>query len=281
MSTVFVLILLAVGIALTQAISKPRDVTLAWLRLGDLIALCLVSVALVSSFIDGGADGLLTLRLTAVIALAGFVAHIFLVQLGHRASQRIVISLTAGACLVVLTLPNWTGLLGLEPVLPPRADVSQIPAMISPLLGAAIVAGIGLSAFLMGGSLMTMLLGHAYLASGAQMTQQPFLRLTRALMAVLVVRLVPATVLGAWPWYVMTFGSETTAQRFPINELALVVGRFLAGLLVPIVLVWMAHQCVRIRSNQSATGILYVACTTILIGELLALTLTARTGVAF
>jgi hypothetical protein len=83
MSTVLVFILLAVGIALTQAVSRSRDVTLAWLRLGDLIALCLLAVAVGFSFTGGGAEGSMTLRITGVVALIGFVIHSTLVQLGN------------------------------------------------------------------------------------------------------------------------------------------------------------------------------------------------------
>jgi hypothetical protein len=62
----------------------------------------------------------------------------------------------------------------------------------------------------------------------------------------------------------------------------LLVGtRWLVGLLVPAVFVYMAHDCIRRRSTQSATGILYVAGVLILIGELVALYLTRETGLPF
>jgi hypothetical protein len=44
--------------------------------------------------------------------------------------------------------------------------------------------------------------------------------------------------------------------------------RWVAGLLAPIVLTWMAWQSARIRSTQSATGILYVVVIFVFFGEL-------------
>ena len=41
------------------------------------------------------------------------------------------------------------------------------------------------------------------------------------------------------------------------------------GLLLPLVFSWMVIQCVKIESNQSATGILYAAVVLVLIGEMI------------
>ena len=67
-----------------------------------------------------------------------------------------------------------------------------------------------------------------------------------------------------WPWfglYIMT--------------------RWLVGLAVPAVFVYMAQDCINRRSTQSATGILYVAGVLIFIGELIGLYLLRETGLPF
>jgi hypothetical protein len=46
--------------------------------------------------------------------------------------------------------------------------------------------------------------------------------------------------------------------------------RWLVGLVAPGVLCWMAYQTARIRSTQSATGILYVVVIFCFLGELTA-----------
>ena len=42
------------------------------------------------------------------------------------------------------------------------------------------------------------------------------------------------------------------------------------GVIGPAALAWMTWRCIRIKANQSATGILYVACVFVLIGEMVA-----------
>ena len=66
------------------------------------------------------------------------------------------------------------------------------------------------------------------------------------------------------------------------TQFGLLVGtRWFVGLIVPAVFVYMAHDCIRRRSTQSATGILYVAGVLVFIGELVALHLTRETGLPF
>ena len=54
--------------------------------------------------------------------------------------------------------------------------------------------------------------------------------------------------------------------------------RWAVGLVAPLVLGWMAWESARLRSTQSATGILYVAVVCAFLGELLSLLLTRQTG---
>jgi hypothetical protein len=57
---------------------------------------------------------------------------------------------------------------------------------------------------------------------------------------------------------------------FFLGDGIFILARSVFGLLAPAALAWMTWQCVRIRSNQSATGILYVILAFVLIGEILA-----------
>jgi len=57
--------------------------------------------------------------------------------------------------------------------------------------------------------------------------------------------------------------------------------RWLVGLVVPAVFIYMAHDCIRRRSTQAATGILYVAGVLVFIGEIVALHLVRATGLPF
>jgi hypothetical protein len=65
-----------------------------------------------------------------------------------------------------------------------------------------------------------------------------------------------------------------------VTPLFLVV-RFGVGLIGPAVATWMTWQTIRIRSTQSATGILYIAMILVLFGELTAMVLSRDFGVMF
>src|SRR5436309_3373993 len=81
----------------------------------------------------------------------------------------------------------------------------------------------------------------------------------------------------------------TVDPRVEPNPLRLLTGlsgqgiffwfRLLWGLAVPLVLAAMALHCARQRSNQSATGILYVVVVGTFIGEITGYFLTVTTGV--
>ncbi|MGH7214573.1 MAG: hypothetical protein ACREIT_07410, partial [Tepidisphaeraceae bacterium] len=130
------------------------------------------------------------------------------------------------------------------------------------------------AAAMTGLALMDMLLGHAYLTA-SRMTMKPFRRLNLALAL--------ATALRA----VMAVGVALALHRVrPVEMLwgvhGLYIGtRWFVGLLVPAAFVYMAHDCIRRRSTQSATGILYVAGVLIFIGEIVALSLVRDTGLPF
>src|SRR5262249_54375253 len=113
------------------------------------------------------------------------------------------------------------------------------------------------------------LVGHFYLIAPA-MSLAPLLRLLRALFAAGLVRLAVAGA-GLWHW---------TADPSLVNlETALwLVPRWGVGLVGPLALGWMAWEAAKIRSTQSATGILYVAVIFCFLGEMTGLLLLNKTG---
>jgi hypothetical protein len=128
------------------------------------------------------------------------------------------------------------------------------------------------SAFLMGSTLTAMLLGHYYLTAPA-MSIEPLKRVVLCMGAGIVVRATLAlTCLAIW-----LTGSPRSAT---LSSLFLAV-RFGVGLVGPAVATWMTWQTVQIRSTQSATGILYIAMTLVLFGELTAMVLFHDSGVMF
>jgi hypothetical protein len=111
------------------------------------------------------------------------------------------------------------------------------------------------AAGLLGLTTTAMLMGHWYLIAPT-MSLKPLFRLLRGFFLALGLRLVLAAAdLAAAP----------DLDRVAWLWLGL---RWLAGLVLPFILGWMAWAAARIRSTQSATGILYVVVVCVFIGEL-------------
>lgn len=139
---------------------------------------------------------------------------------------------------------------------------------------------LALSALILGWSVITMLLGHWYLVA-PRLTFRHLTVFCWVLLAVVIARslAVAATLAIAAsidrfvepnPWRLLT-GFEGQGMFFWF--------RVLWGLAIPLALALMSLQCARNRSNQSATGILYVLVVGALVGEITAYYLSVTTGV--
>jgi hypothetical protein len=107
------------------------------------------------------------------------------------------------------------------------------------------------------------------------MTLRPFVRLHISLAVVMVLRAICAIVIAM-----------ILLQRRPIELFwdrfgLFVITRWLVGLLIPGVFIYMAYDCIKRRATQSATGILYVTGILIFIGEIIALYLLRETRLPF
>ena len=261
-----ILLLLVGGVGFAQVISDPNQVTLRWLRLGGIIALSLLAVTATFVVMTGRLNGV-TLTPLGIVTAAAFVVQLLAVQLDHRRTQRVAAGagflLACGAAVWVSgtmgdppTTASWAG--------PSIWDVALLYFVTL------------LSAGLMGGFLMTMLLGHAYLTAAGEMTQRPFLRLVRWLAVLLIVRAGISVWTGLRPYW----GRESGGLA-AVWDGVMVTARYLVGLFMPAVFTYMIYDCVKRRSNQSATGILYVTLVLVVIGEGAALALIRSTGLVF
>lgn len=121
------------------------------------------------------------------------------------------------------------------------------------------------SAITIGGTLGAMLLGHSYLTARG-LSFDPLKRMAMMLLLIMLVRaasVVPVFFhqgLEVGDWIYLT-------MRTVLLGLAILFG-------------WMAYKCVEIKSNQSATGILYAMTATIFLGELCAVFLHMEKGLA-
>jgi hypothetical protein len=266
------LVMLVAGIGLAQAVSDPRQVTLRWLRLGGLVALGLLATAdAVTSLTEGWRWGRQVIF--GLLALP-VVGQLLAVQVGLRRTQRWLAAGTwiVGSAVVAALLLRA---IAQQQVGQALGQFSPSPSMVL-----ACVAAAALAAGLLGGTLMTMLLGHAYLTAGGEMTQAPFRRLVIVLALLLLGRAVQSVAAGLLPWWQTMAAPHAGFQGMgglmhpqAMWDLTLLAARYLVGLVVPAVFLYMTWDCVRRRGNQSATGILYVAFVLLIIGEGAALAL--------
>lgn len=133
------------------------------------------------------------------------------------------------------------------------------------------------SALVLGSILIAMNLGHWYLV----IKGLPFELLgaaNRTFIRSLVLRI--ACIAAGGMLAFDSWKGLLTRESGPLWDTALFMTVRLAfGLAAPLLLAWMVHECVKIQSNQSATGILYVALVFVLIGELSGLYFLLERGV--
>ena len=127
------------------------------------------------------------------------------------------------------------------------------------------------SAALLGSATTAMLMGHSYLIAPA-MSLTPLNRLLAALGICLLIRMVLAG-FGLWSWT-----GQLGSANLETEMWFLLLVRWGLGIVAPLVLGWMAWETARIRSTQSATGILYVVVIVCFLGELTSQLLVDRTG---
>jgi hypothetical protein len=145
----------------------------------------------------------------------------------------------------------------------------------SPQLGGlgtplAVLAG----ALALGAALAGLSLGHWYLVSPT-LSVRPLIELTFLCLGALVVQIVLVPLLLFVP------GLPRDRVNLLFTDYLLFFGvRVIFGLVVPLAATIMTWRTARIRSLDSATGLLYITAALILAGEIAARTLAAMTGVS-
>jgi hypothetical protein len=172
----------------------------------------------------------------------------------------------AGLMVAVLTVAALGGALWLlDPAVAANRSAaddetaSGVAVAAEPAAGAA-AANIA-SAALLGAALSAMLMGHYYLIAPG-MSLSPLMRLIGAVAVAVVLR---GAVDG---WALWRWTAEHPYARLGNDLLLWLPLRWLAGFVLALGLIWMAWQSARIRSTQSATGILYVVVIFCFLGEL-------------
>lgn len=129
------------------------------------------------------------------------------------------------------------------------------------------VVGQMFGSFLLGSVTVAWLLGHAYLTA-TTMTIAPLRRLSRMFSLAVTLRWAYlAAAIGVMYW--LSPPTQSSAMLGKLTSLWLIVSlRVAVGLLAAAAFAYMVGDCVKLRSTQSATGILYFASVFVYIGEL-------------
>lgn len=240
---------LAVGLLACLLLLSPAPINPRFYRTHFLVALALAAVAAAFGHDGAGAGLLVALGGAMALSLAGFFSWSLE---GAPLGWSLIVAATAalGTALVLAeTGGEQPGGLGWR------------------------LAADATSAALLGAATTAMLMGHMYLiAPGLSMA--PLRRLLAALLAATLARLALAG-LALWLWSSTDGHSLVTLEDETVLWLPL---RWGLGFVAPLVLGVMAWQTAKIRSTQSATGILYVVVIFCFLGELTGQLLQGHTG---
>lgn len=125
-----------------------------------------------------------------------------------------------------------------------------------------------LSALALGSVTICMILGHWYLVAPGMSVRH--LKVVAGLFfAVVIARVLLGSYTSVLIWRELEASGADVLSHGLLMDLVFFAQRVLFGLVLPLALSWMIWQTVKIRSTQSATGILYVALVFMLFGEFL------------
>lgn len=238
---------LSLGLLAALFLLLPFPVHPRFFRTHFLTALGLLVLALVVLAVSGAALTLSWYVLLTGAVLCGLGSTIWLFENAPgRWLFTILASVTTGTALVLLSQQR-------QPYLEPLTLADDFT-----------------SAALLGLVMTAMLLGHSYLIMPS-LTITPLLRVVAVLGVSLLLRLALG-LFGLWLW------TGRPSSNLETETLLWLAARWVLGFLIPLFLTWMAWETTRIRSTQSATGILYVVVIFCFLGELTSLLLYSQTG---
>jgi hypothetical protein len=252
---------LACGLAGALLLLPSREVNPRFYRTHFLTIATLTATAAVS--LRGVANAWMWAAISLVLIFS-FLGSLAWMLEGAPGGNVLVIltTLVLAGILIVLSVPN------VPADIVPQRDSERKEMIAWPWLLAAHAS----SAAFLGSALTAMLLGHFYLIAPA-MSLTPLLRLLSVLQAAIGIRAFLAGG-GLWLW-----SRHHSWDNLGAENLIWLGLRWGPGLLGCLVLAWMARESAKIRSTQSATGILYIVVIFSFLGELTAQLLLRNTGV--
>jgi protein NrfD len=195
------------------------------------------------------------LALAALVAAAGSLL-VYWGTIGRVLARLrpvwLAIAVGGGAVALVAQATTWTA------------------AEMGPAAGGLTLASFLSSSALLGGACTAMILGHWYLVLPS-MDVSLLQRIVKFHIASTAVRIAVVGAVTLWALATWQAPSGAGFDRYALSiEGVFLWQRVLFGLLGPAVLSYLTWETAKIRSTQSATGILYVDFFTVIVGEVLA-----------
>lgn len=247
---------LSYGLALSMALTSPRQVTSGYFRNHAYVLLGLTVLATLVMFAgrsDGGISGEYGFVVPLLAAVLSYLCSAVWLYEKQRAGI-VLLALMALASLAGAWLDQSR--IGTTSEAAP-STLARVLHCLDPVTGG----------LLLGSTIAAMFLGHWYLNTPT-MELAPLRRLLKLMAIAVVARGVVCGVGLALQW--QEFGLSST-------DLWFVALRWAAGVIGTAVLIWMTWQTLKIPNTQSATGILYVAVIATFLGELTSGLLSAGT----
>jgi protein NrfD len=244
---------LGIGIIFTLVL-VPREAGVKFFRFNTGLAAVLIGLAL--AFRPSSAEGAVTSVAALVplaIAEAAIVCYWATVGRAFAAFRPVLVAVALGGGLILLIVQAVAA----------SAD-RALP------MQALTIASFLSSAVLLGGACTAMILGHWYLIIPSMQVSylQAIVKVHIASLLVRIVVVVAAVLVGIAMWQ----PGMGPSFRYYITSIAGIFfwQRVLFGLAGPALLSYLTWETAKIRSTQSATGILYVDFFTVVVGEVLA-----------
>lgn len=136
------------------------------------------------------------------------------------------------------------------------------------------------SALLLGGVSVGMLIGHWYLIDTGQ-SLAPFLRLFRFFLFWLIVEAAFVWMLFAAIYFLGSPSSYAGLERLWSQHRTLFLARVLISHAGPLVVAYMIHNTLKVPQTMAATGLFYVALLGVFVGEILGRQILALTALPF
>ncbi len=162
------------------------------------------------------------------------------------------------------------------------ALIANVMLLMPPGFGAVVAVAYGLtaitSALVLGLVSCAMLFGHWYLID-LEMPVDYLRTFIRLLGIVLITDLVALVLAIGLPAMLGSASAVAAVRELLASHLGLMAVRLLLGPVATIVLVWMCWQTLKIPQTMAATGLLYIAVMSVLVGEMLGRFILFRTAI--